>query len=193
MVCGGSVKWLCGGPGAGYLYTRPDLMETFAPRITGWAAHAEPFAFELGAQRYGEGAWRMLHGSPAVPALLAATAGYEVVRECGVETIRKYSIELNERLRANMLDRGFQSPSPEDPHRRGGTLTIGLNEDENGPAFVSALADRDILVDHRPGAGIRVSPHFYTRESELERFAEIMSELRESRAWSEYATGIGAY
>jgi len=193
MVCGGSVKWLCGGPGAGYLYVRPDLMDELEPRITGWAAHAEPFAFEKGAQRYARGPWRMLHGSPAVPALLAATAGYEVIREVGTDTIREYSVRLTERLRENMLARGFHVPSPPDPARRGGTLTVGLNEDENGPAFVSALSERGILVDHRPDAGIRVSPHFYTREDELDRFAELMSELRETRSWSDHTAGIGAY
>ena len=193
MVCGGSVKWLCGGPGAGYLYVRPDVMENLEPSITGWAAHADPFAFETGPQRYAEGAWRLLHGSPAVPALLAATAGYEVVLEVGVEAIRAYSIELTEGLRSRMLDRGFRVPSPVDPARRGGTLTIGLEEDEHGPAFVKALSERGILVDHRPDAGIRVSPHFYTRASELEEFAEVMSDLRESRSWTGHVESVGAY
>ena len=194
MLCGGSVKWLCGGPGAGYLYVRPGLLESFSPGITGWAAHAAPFQFETGPQRYNEnGAWRLLHGSPAVPALMAATAGYEIVREVGVETIRAYSVKLTEALRQNMAARGFRIPSPEDPARRGGTLTIGLNEDENGPAFVEALNEREILVDHRPGAGIRVSPHFYTREEELDEFAEVMSELREKRVWERHVQTAGAY
>lgn len=193
MICGGSVKWLCGGPGAGYLYVRPGLLETFEPAITGWAAHAEPFAFETGAQRYAGGAWRLLHGSPAVPALLAATAGYEVVLEVGVENIRAWSVYLTETLRERVLERGFEVPSPADPQRRGGTLTVGLREDEHGPSFVEALAERGILVDHRPGAGIRVSPHFYTRAGEMEEFAEALSELRETRAWTKHADSVGAY
>ena len=193
MACGGSVKWLCGGPGAGYLYVRPGLLETLEPRITGWAAHAEPFAFELGEQRYAEGAWRLLHGSPSVPAYLAATAGYETVLEVGVETIRDWSIDQTEGLRRNMLERGFRVPSPEDPARRGGTLTIGLSDDENGPAFVAALAERDILVDQRPHAGIRVSPHFYTRTEELDEFAEVMTELREKKSWERHLNEVGAY
>ena len=191
IVCGGSVKWLCGGPGAGYLYVRPDLRESLEPMITGWAASAAPFAFEQGAQRYAEGPWRFLHGSPAVPALLAAVPGYELVREVGVETIRAHSIALTEGLRENMLERGFGVPSPADPARRGGTLTIGLEDDEDGPAFVAALAARNILVDHRPNAGIRVSPHYYTPAEELEQFAETMSELRETKSWREHAGGGG--
>ena len=101
FVCGGSVKWLCGGPGAGYLYVRPDLLASFRPRITGWAAHIDPFAFELGEQRYAEDSMRLLHGSPAVAALLAAVPGYETVLEVGVETIRSWSLPpLSSRTRS---------------------------------------------------------------------------------------------
>jgi len=187
MVCGGSVKWLCGGPGAGYLYVRPQLLSTLEPRITGWAAHAAPFAFELGAQRYASDATRLLHGSPAVAALYAATAGYEILLEVGVERVRAWSIARTQALREDLLGRGFEVPSPEDPDQRGGTLTVRLRPQENGSAFVAALEQRGILVDHRPEAGIRVSPHFYTRADELEFFAESLSELRESGAWREFA------
>ena len=189
MVCGGSVKWLCGGPGAAYLYVKPELVGELRPLVTGWAAHAAPFAFETGEQRYAEGAKRMLNGSPAVPALLAATAGYEIVQEVGVGPIRAHSVRLTEWLRGELTERGFAVPSPPDPARRGGTLTVGLREDEHGPAWVAALERRGILVDHRPGAGLRVSPHFYTRQDELRRFAETLSELRQTRAWTEHASG----
>lgn len=193
MICGGSVKWLCGGPGAGYLYMRKDLIERFEPRITGWAAHAAPFAFETGPQRYAQGPMRLLHGSPAVAALLTATAGFETILEVGVEAIRNWSIRLTERLRATLIDRGFSVPSPADPARRGGTITAGLRAEESGPAFVAALEARGILVDHRPGAGIRVSPHFYTREAEVDAFAAALSELRETRAWTKHVGTKGAY
>jgi kynureninase len=193
MVCGGSVKWLCGGPGAAYLYIRPDLMESLQPTITGWAAHADAFAFELGEQRYTRGAMRWLHGTPAVVALMGATAGYEIVREVGVERIRAWSIQMNRGLRADLEDRGFEVFGPPDSARRGGTLTVKLAEQEDGAAFVRALETRGILVDHRPEAGIRVSPHFYTRAEELEAFAAILSELRETRAWSRHAQAEGKY
>ncbi len=193
MVCGGSVKWLCGGPGAGYLYVRPDVLPKLRPRITGWAAHAAPFAFEPGEQRYADGIDRMLHGSPAVASLLQATVGYEIVREVGIDAIRAHSVRLTEGLRERMIDRGFVVNTVADPARRGGTLTIGLRDDESGPAFVKALETRGVLVDHRPGAGIRVSPHFYTLEEELVRFAEDMSELRESKSWHVAAASAGRY
>ncbi len=193
MVCGGSVKWLCGGPGAGYLYVRPRLHESLKPRITGWMAHADPFAFETGAQRYTQDARRFLHGSPAVASLLQASAGYEIVLEAGVDKIREWSLHLNEQLSHAMRERGFSIHGCEDASRRGGTLTIALHEDESGPAYVKSLERRGILVDHRPGAGIRVSPHFYTLEDELLQFAEAMADLRQTRGWEADATAAGVY
>jgi kynureninase len=193
MVCGGSVKWLCGGPGAGYLYVQPDLLPKLEPRITGWAAHAAPFAFETGAQRYAPDIRRMLHGSPAVASFMQATAGYEIILEVGVSTIREYSVKMTEKLRTTLLAAGFTINSPRKPEKRGGTITVGLNADENGPAYVKALEARGILVDHRPDAGIRVSPHFYTLEDELDEFVEVMSELREKRRWREHVTSTSAY
>lgn len=193
MVCGGSVKWLCGGPGAGYLYVRPDLLERLEPRITGWAAHAAPFAFELGAQRYAPGPARLLHGSPAVPALLAATAGYELIAAVGVERIRAWSIVRTEALREDLLARGFEVPSPADPENRGGTLTVRLAPGEDGTAFVAALEERGILVDHRPEAGLRVSPHFYTRADELKSFAAALTELRAQGGWKRFVGARKSY
>jgi len=193
MICGGSVKWLCGGPGAAYLYARPGLIEMLEPRVTGWAAHAAPFEFELGDQRYAAGPMRLLHGTPAVVALFAATAGYEVVEEVGIETIRAWSVHLNERLRANLEERGFSIFGPRSHERRGGTLTVALDEGEDGRAFVKALEVRGILVDYRPDAGIRVSPHFYTREDELDAFAEALSELRGEKSWQRFVEKAAAY
>ena len=193
MVCGGSVKWLCGGPGAAYLYVRPDLQDRLQPRVTGWAAHAAPFAFEQGEQRHATGIERFLHGSPAVAPLVQASAGYEAVLEAGVHAIRDHSQRLLGTLEQDLLNRGFTIESPTDPARRGGTLTVGLADDEDGPAFVKALEARDVLVDHRPEAGIRVSPHFYTLPEELAAFAETLTELRETRRWQDFVSLTASY
>jgi kynureninase len=193
MVCGGSVKWLCGGPGAGYLYVRPELLPKLEPRITGWAAHAAPFAFETGAQRYASGIERMLHGSPSVASFLQASAGYELLLQVGTANVRAWSQHLTERLRQDLLTRGFELHSPEKAAERGGTLTVRLRAEENGPAFVKALESRGVLVDHRPGAGIRVSPHYYTLEEELDEFAEELSDLRATGKWKDYLSGRTAY
>lgn len=192
MVCGGSVKWLCGGPGAGYLYVRPELQDKLEPLITGWAGHAAPFAFELGAQRYAPGIRRFLNGSPAVPSLVQASAGYEQVLEVGVDAIRKHSITLTETLRRTLESEGFESGSPANPEQRGGSLTVRLKPEEHGPSYVAALEKRGVLVDHRPEAGLRVSPHFYTSWSELEAFVAALVELRRTGQWKD-AAGSKSY
>jgi kynureninase len=128
-----------------------------------------------------------------VATLFAATAGYEIVAEVGVETIRAWSLHLTERLRADLESRGFTLYGPRASEVRGGTLTVELRPEEDGAAFVRALADRSILVDHRPEAGLRVSPHFYTREEELAQFAEALSELRAKKSWTRFATAGARY
>ena len=115
------------------------------------------------------------------------------VCEVGVEAIRRHSVRLTEGLRADLLERGFELPGPADPERRGGSLTVRLREDEHGPAFVAALERRGILVDHRPDAGLRVSPHFYTRADELREFAEVLGELRETGSWKDHVGGAKSY
>lgn len=190
MACGGSVKWLCGGPGAGYLYVRPDVRERLEPAITGWMAHAAPFAFETGPQRYAHDATRMLHGSPAVPALYAARSGYEIVGEVGVEAIRAKSVRQTTQLLERALERGYGTRSPLDPEKRGGTITIQV---EHAPAVVKALAERDILCDCRPDVGLRVSPHFYTSDDELLGFLDALDEIVASGAWKAHAAKTAAY
>jgi kynureninase len=181
FACGGSVKWLCGGPGAAYLYVRPDLAPKLEPRLTGWAAHAAPFAFEPPPQRYAPGAARFLHGTPAVPALFSARAGHEIVAEVGVDRIRAKSTRQTNRLVEHALARGFAVNTPRDPARRGGTVTVDVPE--SGPV-AAELVRRDILVDHRPGAGIRISPHFYTTDAELDRVLAEIDEIVRTRSYA---------
>src|SRR5262249_55510476 len=124
FACGGSVKWLCGGPGAGWLYVRPDLREQFEPKVTGWMAHEAPFDFVPGPIRYAKNSYRYLHRSPAIPALYAALPGYRTIREIGVARIRAKSVRQTELLRGEALARGLRVTSPVEPARRGGTITI---------------------------------------------------------------------
>ncbi|HJS57806.1 MAG TPA: aminotransferase class V-fold PLP-dependent enzyme [Vicinamibacteria bacterium] len=185
FATGGSVKWLCGGPGAGYLYVAPRLRETLAPRVTGWAAHARPFAFES-ELAYAEGAERFLHGTPAIPALYAAQAGYEIVGRIGVAAIR----EKSERQLALLLDlareRGFTPRTPERREQRGGMAILDV---PHGQAVTKELLHREILVDHRPGAGIRFSPHFYTADAEIRHALDETRDILDSGAWKRHASG----
>jgi kynureninase len=164
FAVGGSVKWLCGGPGAGYLYVRPDLIGTLEPRVTGWMAHAAPFAFEPGAIRYADGIMRYLHGSPQIACFYAAEAGYDLILEIGVENIRRKSLRQTRLLMDAAAERGYPSRNPADDRERGGTVILDVPD---GAPVTRELLRRDVLVDHRPGAGIRISPHYYTRDDEL--------------------------
>lgn len=190
FATGGSVKWLCGGPGAGYLYVRPDLRTRFEPRVTGWMAHAAPFAFEPGPIRYSDTTYRYLHGSPAIPALFAALPGYRIIREIGVPSIRRKSMRQTELLRAEALRRGFPVTSPPDPERRGGTVTVDV---PHGAAVVKCLSAQNILVDYRPQAGIRLSPHFYTTDDELRLCLDKIGDILETRAYRQFETSDAAY
>ncbi len=165
FATGGSVKWLCGGPGAGYLYVRRELWPTLEPRLTGWMAHEEPFAFEAGPQRYAQDAFRFLHGTPNIPGLYAARSGYEIIEEIGVEAIRVKSTRQTARLIDLALEAGLAVRSPLEAARSGGVVTLDVPD---GASVVEQLARREILTDYRPGAGIRLAPHFYTSDCELD-------------------------
>jgi kynureninase len=171
---GGSVKWLCGGPGAGYLYVRPDLAPSLAPAVTGWAAHARPFGFEPGPIDYAEPSERFQTGTPNVPAWCMAQAGYEIVAAVGVPQIREHSLRLTSRIIDHALKRGYEVKTPLDPGERGGTVTLAV---PNSEQTARALLDRQVIIDHRPGAGIRMAPHFYTTEAEVDSAMAALDEF----------------
>ncbi len=178
FATGGSVKWLCGGPGAGYLYVRRDLWDKLNPIATGWMAHEEPFGFEGGPIRYAGNAFRFLNGTPNVPALYSARSGYEIVNAIGVPAIREKSIRQTTRLIELADEAGLAVNTPRDPQRRGGVVILDV---PNGKEVTRELIRREVLVDYRPGAGIRVAPHFYTTDEDLERtigeIGEIMGRM----------------
>lgn len=183
FIVGGSVKWLCGGPGAGYLYVRPDLQQQLEPTITGWMAHESPFAFETGKIRYAPDIHRFLHGSPGVPALYAARTGYEIIGEIGVQRIRENSMRQTRRLIERAKANGLNVVTPADPARRGGTIAIDV---EPGRAIAKELNRREILCDFRPGAGIRVSAHFYNTDDDLDRAVDEIRAILDTRAYERH-------
>lgn len=165
FVAGGSVKWLCGGPGAAYLYVRPDLWPRLHPAATGWMAHRAPFDFQPGAIEFAEDATRFLNGTPAIPALYAAMSGYEIISEIGVDQIRAKSLRQTTRLIELAEAEGLRFNGIRNSEERGGVVIFDV---PNGKQVTKQLLLRDILVDYRPGAGIRIAPHFYTSDEELE-------------------------
>jgi kynureninase len=187
FATGGSVKWLCGGPGAGYLYVRPDLHQQLQPKTTGWMAHEEPFAFDA-ELRYAPNIRRFLHGSPAIPALYAAQSGFHIINDVGVERIREKSIRQTNLLIQLAEEADFKVTSPKNPADRGGTITIGHPD---AAAITSELVKREFIVDYRPGAGIRVSPHFYNTDEELELVVKEMKSIRDTCSY-ETSGKVGA-
>ena len=176
FATGGSVKWLCGGPGAGYLYVRPDLHQQLQPKTTGWMAHEEPFAFDTDL-RYAQDIRRFLHGSPAIPALYAARSGFNVINQIGVERIREKSVRQTELLMQLAEEAGFIVTSPKNSADRGGTITVGHPD---AAAITRELINREFIVDYRPGAGVRISPHFYNTDEELELVIKEMKTIRDT-------------
>ena len=180
ILAGGVLKWLCGGPGAAFLYVRPEIRSRLAPSLTGWMAHPAPFAFEPPPIRRREDAFRFLIGTPAIPALYAAREGPRIVRAAGVEEIRKKSLRQTARLIEHADARGLACATPRDPARRGGTAAVDF---ERALEVSRELNARDVVVDYRPGVGIRMSPHFYTDDAELDRAFAAIDEIRESGSW----------
>jgi len=190
FATGGSVKWLCGGPGAGYLYVHPRWQTKLEPKVTGWMAHEAPFAFESGAIRYAPNIARFLHGSPSTPAIYAAQSGYRIINEIGVERIRAKSVRQTSLLIELMEEAGFRVTSPRDPARRGGTITVAV---EHAAAVTKELLRREFIVDYRPGAGVRISPHFYTKDEELELVTREMRQIINTRAYAEHEATTAAF
>ncbi len=174
FATGGSVKWLCGGPGAGYLYIRKDLWPTLRPGATGWMAHEKPFEFADGPIDFAPDAFRFLNGTPAIPALYAARSGYEIVNEIGVEAIRQKSIRQTERLIALADEAALPVRTCRNSEERGGVVILDV---PNGKEVNRQLALRQVLADYRPKAGIRIAPHFYTTDGELEQTIRAIKEL----------------
>src|SRR3954471_12105219 len=189
FAVGGSVKWLCGGPGAGWLYVRPDLAERLEPTFVGWQGHARPFAFEPELE-YAQGVRRFLTGTPNVPALYAATAGYDVIEEIGVERIRERSLALTQLLIDLLEERGLEVGSPREAKRRGGTVLVGTPDHA---AVHKELGERGIICDFRPDAGVRLGPHFFNTEDELRHTVEQLADIVESRAYARQAGAVGRF
>jgi kynureninase len=186
---GGSVKWLCGGPGAGWLYVRPDVAEGLEPAFAGWQGHARPFAFEPEMEP-APGTGRFLTGTPAVAANYAASAGYELIREIGVERIRSNSMRQTALLVELVDDAGFELTSPRDPEVRGGSVVFRVPD---FAAVHAELAARDIICDYRPDAGLRFGPHFFTTDDEIRFAVEQVSEIIGSGAHRARAGATAGY
>ena len=171
---GGVLKWLCGGAGTSYLYVRPDHGKKLQPGFTGWFAHENPFAFEIGANKYGEAPFRFMQGTSNVPGFYTAMPGLKIIREAGVDRIRAKSKKMTTRLIELADQRGWRVNAPRNPEQRGGTVAIDM---PNAKEVCQELLRRDVLVDYRPRAGVRFSPHFYNTMDEIDRAISTVDEI----------------
>ena len=165
FAVGGCLKWLCGGPGNGWLYVRPDLIDRLEPRVTGWMAHEQPFAFDGPPMKFTRGPMRFLNGTPQIPALYAALEGLRIINEVGVARIREHSAAMTARLLEKVIEMGWPSLTPHDPARRAGTVCANPPDSE---LISRELLMHDFLIDWRPDAGIRIAPHFYNTLDECD-------------------------
>lgn len=178
FATGGVLKWLCGGPGVAYLYVHPDLAPKLRPRFTGWHAHQDPFAFETGPIRYTDSQYRFMNGTLHVPSLEAARPGVRIINQVGVDRIRAKSKRQTARL-VELADRhGWRVNTPRDPELRGGTVSIDMPDASD---VCRELLKRDVLVDYRPQAGVRFSPHFYNTDEEIETAIQTVEAILKDR------------
>jgi len=187
FAVGGVLKWLCGGPGVAYLYVREDLRAKLRPSITGWSAHQRPFGFETGPNDMREDSFRYLNGTPHIPALYACRPGLDILNQAGIAAIREKSLRMTTRLLEDAKARGWQVNTPENPADRAGTVSVDC---PHAYEVCRELLARDILVDYRPKAGVRLSPHFYNREEECDFALAQMDEILRTQAWERHAAAL---
>jgi len=174
FLIGGTIKWLCGGPACGYLYVRPTLQHDLRPRLTGWVAHHSPFDFAHAPMRYAGSVRRFAQGTPSIPALYSALPGLNLIEEVGIAEIAAESRRRTTSMIEFALAHGWKVNTPLEAGRRGGSVMIGVTD---APAVVERLSDRRVFVDSRPGAGLRISPHFFNTDEEVEEALNVLADL----------------
>jgi len=174
FLVGGTIKWLCGGPACGFLYVRPELSCELEPRLTGWFAHREPLAFDSGSMEYADDARRFAQGTPSIPALYSCLPGLEIVEQVGLAAISRESRRRTERMVAFALERGWRLNCPAEVARRGGSVMIQVERPQEAAGL---LAERGVFCDWRPRVGLRLSPHFFNTDAEVEQALAALAEV----------------
>ena len=173
FVIGSCVKWLCGGPGAGYLWVNPDMIPRCEPLDVGWFSHEDPFEFNIHDFRYHPTALRFWGGTPSVLPFVSARAGIDTLAAIGVEQAHTH----NRQLRAQLLDGVGDSAlvSPLQAEHTGGTMVLHFGESQG--QVVHGLLAEHVAFDVRE-AGIRLSPHVYNSADEIAAIIAAVTECR---------------
>ncbi len=180
---GGVLKWMCGGTGGVFMYVRPDLLTTLHPKVTGWMSHKSPFSFDVEHLDWREDNYRLMNGTPGIASLQAIQPGIEIITQVGVENIREKSIRQTSLLIDLADEAGYEVIAPRDPARRGGHVT--LNPPQSYAVSRELLA-RNIKIDYREGAGIRIAPHFYNTDEEVRQAVATIGEILEDGTWKQH-------
>ena len=171
LYTAGVLKWLCGGPGLAFLYARRSLLPMLEPAVTGWFATREPFSFDNQHLDYHATARRLEHGTPPAPVVFIAQGGLDVISEVTPERIRERQGELTDHVIACADEAGLNVRTPRSRDGRGGVVNVGVGPEAG--TICHALLERDVCTDSR-GDGLRISPHFFNTEAEVDRcFAEL--------------------
>jgi len=183
---GGCLKWLCGGPGNAFLYVRPELASSLKPQLTGWFAHRTPFSFSQ-EMEYTKGSYKFMSGTPPVPCLYTALAGLDIIKDIGISKIRRKSISQTNMIINKAMEREFRIFTPKEDNLRGGAVSINL---PHAFQVKQALAKKKIKVDFRKGNNepdvIRVGPHFYTNNKEIDNLFEQIDEIYSSGEFKKF-------
>lgn len=176
LYAAGSLKWMLGGPGLVFLYARRELLPRLEPAVTGWFATEDPFSFDTQHLAYHASARRLEHGTPPAPVFFIAQGGIDVISEVTPERIRARQLELQVRVIDGADELGLTVRTPRDPKARGGVVNVEVGPDAR--RICHALLERDVCTDYRAD-GLRISPHFFNTEEEVDRgFEELRRLLR---------------
>jgi kynureninase len=173
-LVGGTLKWLMGGPGIAFLYAKGDVARRARPSAVGWWGVQDPFAFDVEHLAYGAGARRFEYGTPAVAAIYAARAGIALLESVGVATVRERHMALSQRLVDGALAQGWSLRCPRDAAQRTTIVTLEHPEPQR---VVDRLRADGVICDSRPGL-VRLSPHYFNTDDEIDRSLELLAPLR---------------
>ena len=167
FILGSCVKWLCGGPGAGYLWANPDIIERCTPSDVGWWSHSNPFEFDIHHFEYASGALRFWGGTPSVMPYVIATNSIETILQVGVDVIRQHNLKLTKKILHRL---GYNiSLTPDKSEQRGGTLVLNFADKQTD--VINSLESAQVRFDAR-ATGLRLSPHIYNSEHEIDAVVE---------------------
>jgi kynureninase len=179
ILIGGVLKWLCGGPGGAFLWIKPSLREELEPAVTGWLAHRDPFAFEK-SMEYTHDVYKFLNGTPSIPALYSVQEGPKIISKAGIDEIRKKSKHQTSLIIDEAQKAGYKINTPLNSDKRGGTVTLDMPDSY---LISKDLLRRNIIVDYRKDAGIRIAPHFYNSDDEILFAMNELKKIIDSKAY----------